>query len=147
MIKEILLGLLLSTMTLLLPIQGFIWIISLFVIADTILGIYTNVKLHGKSVFRSNRFFNIFIKSGVYMGCVVLGFLLDHFIMGTIFGIPYFIAKVITLLAVYTEIKSIDEKSIKLGNKSVWVMLKEMLKKGQELKKDLHDLTNTDKKD
>jgi hypothetical protein len=47
-----------------------------------------------------------------------------------------------TLIWIYIEIKSLDETSMKLGNKSVWVILKEMTGKLKELKKDLNEIKN-----
>jgi hypothetical protein len=48
-------------------------------------------------------------------------------------------------LWIYIEIKSLDESSIKLGNKSFWVLLKEMVKL-KDIKKDLNDIIEDNKK-
>jgi hypothetical protein len=50
-----------------------------------------------------------------------------------------------TTLWIYIEIKSLDESSIKLGNKSFWVLLKEMVNKLKD-KKDLNDIIEDNKK-
>jgi hypothetical protein len=47
---------------------------------------------------------------------------------------------------IYIEIKSLDESSIKLGNKSFWVLLKEMVNKLKDIKKDLNDIIEDNKK-
>ena len=46
------------------------------------------------------------------------------------------------LVWIYVEIKSIDETSVGLGNKSFWVILKEMIAKAAEFKKDLKSVDN-----
>jgi hypothetical protein len=57
-----------------------------------------------------------------------MGFLVDkHIFLGGTFGISFLAAKTMTTLWIYIEIKSLDESSIKLGNKSFWVLLKEMV--------------------
>lgn len=81
------------------------------------------------------------------MTTIVLAFLVDKFILaGSIFGIAFLLSKTLTALWIYIEIKSIDESLLKLGNKSFWVLLKEMIEKLKGIKKDLNELID-DKKD
>ena len=127
------------------PIGGLIGLISLMVAIDTIFAIYTTVKLNGKKAFKSNKLFNVVVKTFFYQGAIVLSYLIDTFIFGgIIFGIHNLIAKAITFVWVYIEFKSIDETSMKLGNKSIWVIVSEMIKKYKTLKK---DLSETEKED
>jgi hypothetical protein len=145
--KSTLIGLFISLLTVLAPIKAFIIIISLFVVADTSLAIYTTIKLNGMASFRSNKLFNVVIKTVFYMGGILLAFLLDTFIFGgVIMGITLLLAKGVTLLFSYIELKSLDETSMKLGNKSFWILLKELFAKGKELKADLGDIMK-DKKE
>lgn len=145
--KSTLIGLFISLLTVLAPIKAFIIIISLFVVADTSLAIYTTIKLNGMVSFRSNKLFNVVIKTVFYMGGILLAFLLDTFIFGgVIMGISLLLAKGVTLLFSYIELKSLDETSMKLGNKSFWILLKELFAKGKELKADLGDIMK-DKKE
>jgi hypothetical protein len=145
--KSTLIGLFISLLTVLAPIKAFIIIISLFVVADTTLAIYTTIKLNGMVSFRSNKLFNVVIKTVFYMGGILLAFLLDTFIFGgVIMGISLLLAKGVTLLFSYIELKSLDETSMKLGNKSFWILLKELFAKGKELKADLGDIMK-DKKE
>jgi hypothetical protein len=51
------------------------------------------------------------------------------------FFISFLAAKTMTTLWIYIEIKSLDESSIKLGNKSFWVLLKEMVNKLKDIKR------------
>ena len=75
-----------------------------------------------------------------------MAFCLDKYIFnGSLFSIKYLLAKTMTMLWIYIEIKSLDESNIKLGNKSFWVILKEMVEKLKDLKKDLNDIIDTKK--
>lgn len=70
-----------------------------------------------------------------------MAFLIDtHICEGSLFSIPNIISKTLTFVWVYIEIKSIDETSVKLGNRSFWVILKELIGKTKDLKKDINDL-------
>ncbi len=130
--------LLISILTVLAPIKAFVILISLFVVSDTILALYATIKLYGIKSYRSNKLFNIVIKTVFYMTAIMLAFLVDTNIFdGSILGIKILICKALTLMFIYIELKSIDETSMKLGNKSLWVLIKELFNKGKELKKDL----------
>lgn len=145
--KEYLLALGISVLSVLAPIKAFIILISLFVISDTAFAIYWTVKTNGWSSFRSNKLFNLVIKSFFYMATIMLAFLVDTFIFeGALLGIKLLLTKSITLLWIYIELVSINETSMKLGNKSIWVLFREMFAKGKEFKKDLNDVIEDDKK-
>lgn len=137
--KNTLIGILLSTLTIFAPVKALLATISIFVMVDTLFALYVYIYV-GEEKFKSNRLFNLAIKTFVYMGVIIMGFALDLFIFGGLFGIPHLIAKIMTLVFVYTEITSINEKSMKLGNKSIWLMIKELINKGKELKSDLSDV-------
>jgi hypothetical protein len=123
------------------PIQGLIWLISFAVGFDTIFAIYVSVKQKGISSFSSTKLFNIVVKTFFYMGSIILAFLIDKFIFeGKVYDIPFLSSKIITTIWLYIEIKSIDETSMKLGNKSLWVIFREVISKGKGLKKDINDL-------
>jgi hypothetical protein len=77
----------------------------------------------------------------------MLAFTIDKYIFeGSIMGIKFLLAKTMTMAWIYNEIKSLDETSMKLGNRSLWVILKELLAKMKDIKKDLGDIVD-DKKD
>ncbi len=118
-----------------------------FIISDTIFGIYTTIKLEGIQSFKSHKFFNIVVKSFFYLTTIIMAFCLDKYIFnGSLFSIKLLLAKTMTMLWIYIEIKSLDESNMKLGNKSFWVILKEMVDKLKELKKDLSEIIE-DKKE
>jgi hypothetical protein len=145
--KEYITALLVSALTVIAPIKAFVITIGLFVLFDTAFAIYWTVKTKGWSSFRSNKLFNLVIKSFFYMTTVMLSFLVDTYIFeGSILGIKLLLCKSISMLWIYIELVSINETSMKLGNKSIWVLFKELFAKGKELKKDLGEIIE-DKKD
>ena len=123
------------------PIYGLLSIITFAVGFDTLFAIYVSIKLNGIKSFRSTKLFNVVVKTFFYMGSIIFAFMIDKYMFeGKILDIPYLISKVITFVWLYIEIKSIDETSMKLGNRSLWVILKEIINKGKSLKKDINEI-------
>lgn len=142
--KQIIITLLCSITTFLLPIKGLVILISLAVTIDTAFGIYVNCKKL-KQPFRSHKFFNIAIKSFFYMSTIVLAYIIDVFICGgtlPILGIQHGLSKIIAIIWTLNELKSMDESSQKLGNKPFWDIVKGYISKVKEIKQDLNDLTD-----
>lgn len=74
-------------------------------------------------------------------------FLIDKYIFeGSLFDVNHLLAKTMTMFWIYIEIKSLDETSMKLGNKSFWVLFKEMIDKLKGIKKDLNQIIETEDK-
>ena len=147
--KEYLLIAFLSLITILSPVKPFVILITLFVGADTIFAIIGNIKKYGIKSFKSNKLFNIVIKTFFYSFSIIGLYLIDKYIFeDDMFGIKLLLTKIITMLWCYIEIKSIDETSMKyFNNKSVWVLLKELFNKGKEFKKDLNEIIDDKDKD
>lgn len=123
------------------PIKGMVCLISFAVFLDTTFAIYVSVSQRGWSSFKSTKFFNIVVKSFFYMATILLGFLIDSYIFeGKISGIPYLVSKIVTFVWLYIEIKSIDETSQKYGNKSLWLILKDLISKTKDLKNDINEI-------
>ena len=117
--------------TFLMPIKGLIILLVCFITFDTLMAIYVSVKMKGWKSFRS-----ALLRKGMtskiflYLGTVVIAFMADQFIMGgATFGIKYLLSKGLAAVWCYAEIKSCDENSIKLGNRSFFVILKEFFQK------------------
>lgn len=111
-----------------------------FIIIDTIIGIYASIKLEGKSSFRSGKLFNIVPKLFIYLSTIILAYGMDKLIIEDLFSIKLVLAKILTTIFIYTEIKSIDENSMKMGNRSLWTILKEIVTRAKYLKKDINDV-------
>ena len=134
----VLLGIILTFLT---PIAGMLITVGLFIAADTIFAIYVEVKKGGWDAYRSGKLFNLATKSFFYLGGVILAYLVDFFIVAVpIWGIPLLITKIVCGLFIYIEVKSLDETSVKLGNRSLWEVLKEIINKGKDIKKDINKI-------
>lgn len=131
-----------SFLTFIMPIKGLLILTGSAVLADTIFAIYASIKMYGIGSFKSTKLFNIVVKTFFYLGSIVMAFLIDKYIIegNLIFGVNLLISKVITIFWLYIEIKSIDETSIKLGNKSLYVLIKTFMKKAKDLKQDINEI-------
>jgi hypothetical protein len=78
--------------------KGLLIMMVLFVVTDTIFGIYVSVKLNGISAFKSHKLFNVVIKTFFYLQTMLMGFLVDKHILGCTFGISFLAAKTMTTL-------------------------------------------------
>jgi len=145
--KEYLLALAISALTVIAPTKAFIVTISLFVFSDTALAIYWTIKKNGMKSFKSSKLFNVVVKTFFYMGAILLAFLIDNFIFeGTLLGIKLLITKGLTLMFCWIEFVSINETSMKLGNRNFWTIFKELIGKSKDIKKDLNDVIEEDEK-
>lgn len=128
--------------TILAPIKGLLLVTGMAVFLDTIFAIYTTIKLNGWASYQSTKLFNIVVKSFFYLGSITLTFFIDTHIVGInlIMGIELFLSKVITIFWLYIECKSIDETSQKHGNKPFYIIIKNILDKAKDLKKDINEI-------
>lgn len=134
----ILIGLFVTFLT---PIHGMLLTTGSFIMIDTLFAIYVAVKLGGWDAFKSSKLWNFAPKSFFYLVGVMMGFLVDTYIVaGTLWGINLLITKIVCFFFIYVEIKSIDETSMKLGNKSLWTVIKELIVKAKGIKKDLNEI-------
>ncbi len=127
------------------PIKGLLILMVLFLALDTCAGIYVAYRKEGWDGFRSHKLFNLVIKSFFYLITIIMAFFADKFLVdGSILGVNLFLAKAITVVWCYVEAKSIDEKSQKLGNKSIWKIITELLSGLKSIKSDLNEVIDKD---
>ena len=69
-----------SIATFLIPIQGLLLLMILFIFLDTCFGIYSTVKRKGWKSFRSTKLFNLVVKSFFYLASIILAFLVDTYV-------------------------------------------------------------------
>jgi|688.fasta_scaffold723684_2 hypothetical protein len=124
-------NLILTITTFLAPIQGLLLMLILMIAIDTLMAIYVSVKMNGWKSFRSAMLRKgMTSKVFLYLGTVMLAFMADKFIMGgSAFGIANLLSKGLASIWIYSEVKSMDENSMKLGNRSFFVVSKEFFKK------------------
>lgn len=144
-IAEKIMVILFAIFTVLTPIYGMVMLIFLFVLLDTITGIYVVVKKEGWEKFNSHKLFNIVPKLFLYTITIIMSFAIDEIIFKNgIMDIKDVFAKTITMVWIYIEVKSIDENSQKLGNKSFWSIIKDILFKIKDIKKNINDIKKDD---
>ena len=112
-----------------------------FILLDTAAGIYVSVKLGGWKSFQSDKLFNLSVKSFFYCFSIILAYLIDMFIFGgKLQGVDFLLSKLMTVAWVFIEIKSLDEKSIKIGNKPFTVIIRNFIKYIKEFKKNINEI-------
>jgi hypothetical protein len=125
--------------TFLAPISGILYTLLFFTLLDTIFGIYRVIKMEGVKSLKSTKLFNVVVKLFFYLGATIGMFFIDKFILnGTkIMNIEFILTKAMAVSFIYIEVKSMDETSVKLGNRSIWVIFSEMIHKFKKIKKDI----------
>lgn len=74
------------------------------------------------------------------MGTILMGYMVDKYLIGiTLFNIPLLGTKIMTLLWCWVEIQSINENSIRIGNRSIWTIISDMIGRFKNIKKDIQD--------
>lgn len=134
-------SLLVSISLFLMPIQGLLLTMIAFIMLDTFTGIYVTVKLKGWGAIQSTKFFNMVVKSFFYLFSIVMAYFVDKYIFeGSVMDVKFLLSKAMTCVWVFNEIKSCDENSMKLGNRSFFVIVKDMISNAKDLKKDLNEI-------
>lgn len=130
-----------TILTFLTPLYGLFGLITFAVALDTSFAMYSVVKLQGWSKLVSTKFFNLAVKTFFYMGTIILAYLIDtHIFENQIMGINLLLSKATCVVWTIIEAKSIDETSQKLGNRPFLVIVKGIISKVKEFKKDLNDI-------
>ena len=123
------------------PVNGLFAVMFFMVILDTMTAIYATIKINGIKSFKSSRLFNIAPKVFFYFSSIFIGFMADSYVITDLLGIQFFIAKLLTVIFSYIEIKSIDETIVKMGYRSIWAVFKDLIKRLKTIKKDIKGLS------
>jgi hypothetical protein len=131
-----------SILTFFVPIQGLLLLLILAISLDMISAIYVTVKLRGIKSFKSALLRRgLSSKVLLYLGTVMLAYMIDVYILGgSTFGVKHLLSKGLTAIWTFGEIKSLDENSMKLGNRSFFIIVKEFFKKITGYSKDIKDI-------
>ena len=132
----------LAAASLLSPIKYLLIIVGVFIVIDTVLGIW-NAK-HQQIPITSNRLSSVLSKMFVYQGIVILAYAIDVTILGGIVAIfvsvPLLITKIATMMVLINEAYSIDEKIRNLNDgKGTWFYFKRSIGVAKVLKKEYTD--------
>lgn len=132
----------------LLPIRGILIAVGLCIVIDTCFGIGKALKL--KQPITSRALSRIISKMFLYEGVVILFFILDLFVLGEFvrifIDINFFLTKVISMVLVFIELKSMDENFKLMYGTSLWDKLKDVLARAKDLKEEIDELKKDDEK-
>lgn len=129
---EYLLIILATFITFITPIFGFIIIILSAIIISAIYSIRCKISKLGYHIsFFYHVLLEILNKLLFYLPTIIIAYLIDLYVISEnhIYNIPLIITKIITIMWSYVEFKTIDEIRIKLGKKSIFKLIKEILNK------------------
>jgi hypothetical protein len=133
----------------LLPIKPLIGLVFFMILIDTISGIWKSKKL--KEEITSRKLSQIISKLVLYEGSLITTFLIDHYLLGELvmllIPIQFFITKVVAATLVFVEVTSINEKVKAVMGINLWSMFKKMVSRAKEVKKDIGDIIEDDKKE
>jgi hypothetical protein len=134
--------------TFFLPVIPLLMTMIAFIALDTITAIYVSYKMEGRSSIKSHYFFAIVPKTFLYCSTILLGFLLDSFLIGSngLLGVKMALAKGMLVVWTMCEVSSLNENSMKLGNRSFWVILTDTFNRLKGIKKDLSELKQEEEK-
>lgn len=128
----------------LMPIKPLLLTVGFFIILDTIFAIYRSYKI-GIEI-TSRRFSGVISKMFLYQIVVISAFILEKiiltdFIYGVV-NIDLFLTKLVALVLISNELKSLDENYKILYRESLWEKAKKLLKRGISIKKEIQDYEN-----
>ena len=122
----------------LMPIFGMVSLVGGAVFLDTCAGVYIARK---NKDYQSDKLFNVVVKTFFYMSTILLAFLVDTYIFEKeLANIGYLSSKAVTMFWLYIEAKSLDEKSVKLGNKPFHEIMTALIKRIKGWKKDINEI-------
>jgi len=131
-----------SVLSFFLPIVQLILLVGLFILCDTILGIWA-AKKRGERI-TSRKLGNIVPKMLLYQGAVIVGYMLDHFLLGEfvnyVFNIDMFITKLIAMTLIFIESVSLNENMECITGKNIFKSFTDMITRTAKIKSKIKDL-------
>ena len=122
-----------------LPISGILFLVGFLILIDTITGIWKAKKL--KQAITSRKLSAIVSKLALYECAVIMLFCIDFWILDAIvlkfFSVPLMVTKITALTLCSIELISISENYKVIYGINIWQSLKNLLKRGAELKDDV----------
>lgn len=112
--KEYVLAVLSGLLIYLTPVYPLLIMVSLFISADTLLGIYVAKKL--KKEITSRKLARIITKLIIYTSAILLIFLLDVLVLQVFTSTPFLVTKIGAGVLSFIEIFSMDENIKKINN-------------------------------
>jgi hypothetical protein len=117
-------------------------LVGLFILCDTILGIWAAIK-RGERI-TSRKLGNIVPKMLLYQGAVLVGYVLDHLLLGEfvsyVFNIDMLITKLIAMTLIFIESVSLNENMECITGKNIFKSFKDMITRTAKIKGQIKDL-------
>jgi len=121
------------------PISGIIFLVGFLILIDTITGVWKAKKLN--QPITSRKLSAIISKLALYEVAVIMLYLIDYWILDAIvlkfFSVPLMVTKITALTLCSIELISISENYKIIYGLNIWESLKNLLKRGAELKDDV----------
>jgi len=134
-------ALILSLSTFFLPIQPLLILVGLFILSDTVLGVWAAMK-NGEKI-TSKKLGAIIPKMLLYQSAVVIGFLLDTYLLNEfvmlIVSVDLLVTKMIAMTLVYIEILSINENFEVITTKNLFQSFKKLITRAAKIKEDIKE--------
>lgn len=148
-VQSVLLPVFLAFCTFVSPIAGVLSAVGVFIAADAIFARYRCYVLKVK--WTSRKFRAGLIPKIITYNCFVLSFfMMDKFVINdfiTLFtSIPYALTKILAMVLIYIELKSIDESFEAIKGKSLFRYLIEMIVQAKKLNKQMSDINEAKEK-
>jgi hypothetical protein len=125
-----------------LPIVPLLLLVGLFILCDTILGIWA-AKKRGERI-TSRKLGNIVPKMILYQAAVLVGYVLDVFLLSEfvnyIFSIDLLITKLIAMTLIFIETLSLNENIECISGKNLFASFKQMITRTANIKGQIKDL-------
>ena len=138
--KNGVLDILIIIMAFLTPIKPLILIVGCAIFLDTFFGIWKSKKAEGWSSVTSYGLRSIVGKMITYQTALILMFAMETYALGEIIqlfiAIPLFLTKIVALVLVSIEARSIDENYKAISGISLFEAFKKLLKFGKEMQKE-----------
>lgn len=141
---SILKALILSIGSFFLPIQSLLLLVGLFILSDTVLGVWAAYK-NGEKI-TSRKLGGIIPKMLLYQLAVVVGYILDVCLLNEfvlmVVGINLLVTKLITMTLIYIELLSINENFEAITGKNLFQSFKRLITRAKKIKGDVKELTD-----
>jgi len=139
--KTLIINFLTIIATFITPIYSLVLLVIGIVLLDTVTAIWAAIKKEGRKGYRSGKLFNMIPKIFFYSFSILITFLMDFYIFGgSLYGIHFLLSKATCFVAIWIEGTSINENSMKMGNRSIGIILKDIILKIKLLKKDINEI-------
>ena len=126
------------------PIQGLLIAVAFGIMLDTFTGIFKSIKLNGLQSIRSRTLSNVISKMLLYQVSIISLYIIDKFLLNELvnlhFSTKFLFTKLVAIILVFIELVSIKENIEEALNVDIWKLLKKVITRAKEVKKDIDEI-------